>query len=146
MCGGCGERCDRRVVHRDQRVAELFVLDKIQRQSSHAVLRAVVAQLCQLVPRPLSRSRLPSGVLLAPVVEAGQRALKLPDHTLVRVDTATSSVLPVFPVGFDVSSLLIVGHVLDRGSTNVCALSFALHKNLLWHCTWGWFHDLWDAS
>ena len=65
------------LLHRDQVVAELFVLDKVERQASHALLRTLVAQLEQVVDRPISRGTLPSSVRVAPLQDPADTIVHL---------------------------------------------------------------------
>ena len=50
---------------RDQAVSDLYIADKMERQSSHCLLRGVVSQLEALFPNPLSRGKLALDVLVS---------------------------------------------------------------------------------
>ena len=133
------------LIHRDVRVVEAYVHDKLERESSLALLRGLVAQLERVVPHPLRRARLPDAVRVGAFETHHERLVQLADGTLCVVNRDTGSVVPIFPVGFSAKSVFIVNHVLDRGSTNVCLMSFAQHVGLLWSPTWGVYHDLWNG-
>ena len=85
------------LVHRDARVAEWFVEDKLQKQASHSLLRSVVAQLEQVLARPVTDSTLPNDWDVHPRRDADERLVKLPDTTLCWVNTRTDAVTRVLP-------------------------------------------------
>ena len=100
--------------HRDTQAADLFVFDNLQRQSSHTIIRAAVAQLEQILPSPVSRPRLPYSMLVRPITVPTTHVLALPVYTLVRCNNLDKAVVPNIPPDFTMKSLFIPGHVADR--------------------------------
>lgn len=132
------------LILRDLSVSEMYIMDSMVRQSTHALLRVVISQLEQVAANPVQRGRLPSDVHVG-VLGADEVLVQLDDGTLCIVRPSSRSVKRVFPVGFSVRQLLIVNHVIDRGSTGLAMVSFASHIGLLWTATWGVFHDMWNS-
>lgn len=132
------------LILRDLSVSELYIDDALQRQATHALFRTVVTQLEAVIDRPVSRSCLPDSIHIGRL-EAGQVLVQLSDGSLVIMDRNSKQTTRVFPRDFSISSVLIINHVVDRGSTTLSMLSFAAHCGLLWTPTWGWFHDLWNG-
>lgn len=88
------------LVHRDAAVAEAWAEHKLVRESSHSLLRTLVAQLEQVLDKPIQRALLPDTVRVGPHTDPDDRILQLSDSTLCINNARTSTVYPVFPMGF----------------------------------------------
>ena len=134
------------LLHRDCRVAQAWADDKLVRQASHALLRTWVAQLEQVVPQPVSRCLLPPEVLVGALQDTDLNIVNVDDGTPYIVNRRTHEVVPVFPSTFTATEdIMVINHVLDRGSVGLCAMNFCQDKGLLWTPTWGIFHDMWNS-
>ena len=134
------------MILRDATVCELYILDKLQRQASHGLFRAVIWQLEGLIPGALSRSFLPPSWHIEPLTNRDEKRFRLPSGAIAIANTATKEFIRlVLPHDFDLHSVLLCGHVLDRGSTGCAVVHWAQHCKLLWTWTWGYFHDTWNA-
>ena len=134
------------MILRDAAVSELYVLDKLDRQASHGLLRALAFQLERLIPGGLGKCFLPQSWHIQPLTNMSEKRIRLPSGAIVIANRETKEIVRlVLPHDFNLQSVLICNHVLDRGSTGMALVHYAQHQGLLWTWTWGYFHDTWNA-
>jgi hypothetical protein len=141
----CEKHVPIEIVLRDQSVSELYILDKIERQASHQLLRAIVTQLEGLFPDPIRRSRLADTVRVGRLVNPDERRSRDAVGLPVIVNDSAGTSVPVFPPDFDLRSYLTVNNTIDRGSTGAALMAFVMTHGYLWTVYWGFFHDLWNS-
>ena len=129
------------IILRDAAVSELCILDKLERQATHGLLRAVAFQLERLIPQGLARCWTPATWNLWPLTNSAEKRYRLPSGSIVIANKDTKQCRPVLPLGFNLKTVLICNHVLDRGSTGMALVHFAQYIGLLWTWTWGFCHD-----
>ena len=102
------------VILRDQGVTELFVQDRMTRVSTHALFRALVTQMEDLVPDIIQRSVLPPDVLIAPFSDPDDNWVLLPGGKATIVNARTRDVRLVFPQGWSPSNVFSLGLAAAR--------------------------------
>ena len=115
------------VILADQDVAKLYVDDKVEREASFALMRAVLWQMQQVFHEPVRRSFLGADVLVHSLQDREERRVTLADGTMCIVNLRTAVSRPVFPAGFDVRNLLVTKHQVDRCKIGSSMLSFGMH-------------------
>ena len=131
-------------IFRDQGVSELFVKDKMVRQATHALLRAVITQLEGLFPDPLARGKLSPDVRVQAHGSPADKTIT-EDGKLKVVNDRTGLKQDVFPHDFSLDNHLVLTHTVDRGSTGGALLFFMISQGYLWTVAWGFFHDMWNS-
>ena len=128
-------------VHSDAEVTELFLSDSMERQAAWNQLRTTMRQLevAGLV-NPVQRSVLPAGVIARPM-RVGESRCMVDGHPCY---TRSGVAARIIPEDFDIRSVLLQTHVIDRCSIGHAGLWFAAHGDgagLLWNIRYGVQHD-----
>ena len=126
-------------------VSELYILDKQERQATHALFRGLTFAIERLIPNGLHRSFVPEDVHIYAIENRDEVRVRLHNGTLIIVNKVTHDMRYVFLNNCDLMSLLMINHVLDRGASGVALVHYAQHSGLLWSWMWGIFHDTWNA-
>ena len=69
----------------------------------------------------------------------------LPSGKIIIANKMTKEWKYVLPLDCNLSSVLLMNHVLDRASTGLSMMNFSQFIGLLWTWSWGFFHDTWNA-
>lgn len=105
----CGKSVPMELVVRDQQVNQLYILDKLERQASWALLRCIWSQAEVLLGKRITSSKLPVSILVD--------ALTVPSDSVV--DTVNGPMIssgvgvprPVFPSDFSMSHTACLNRV-----------------------------------
>ena len=132
------------LVHRDAEVNELFIQDKLTRQSSWATLRAIASQLEALgIQNPMTRSLPPSDCFLRPASREEERVVD-PHSGFPAVQDASGALVDVIPDTFSTEDVFVVSNVADRGSSGEGGMNYACGL-LTWASRKGVMHDGWNS-
>ena len=85
------------IIWRDLRAAELWVEDKAQRQASFGLLRCVLSQLEDVWPDLLELTKLPSSVLIDPILDVNEDVHIGSDGKATRRNHYTGKEAPILP-------------------------------------------------
>ena len=94
------------MILRDAAVSELYVLDKLDRQASHGLLRALAFQLERLIPGGLGKCFLPQSWHIQPLTNMAEKRYRLPSGVIVIGNKETKQWRHVLPPGFNLQSVL----------------------------------------
>ena len=135
------------IVLRDQSVSELYIQDKIARQSSFNTGRTLISQLEEVLHKPLERGFLQDDVLVMPIENPDEeRPMRLAGgYENFIVNNRIGGRRCVFPSGFSLQSYVLMNHTVDRGSVGSAFLNFCLSLKVLWALFWGIYHDMWNS-
>ena len=112
------------VLHRDAAVAELYIEDKLQRQSAWSCPRGYVAALENLGLHPITDCQLLANVAVRSIVAEERREFDEETGEAMLVD-ASGEKHRVIPADFDLDSFLVISNTADRGSIGASMASFA---------------------
>jgi hypothetical protein len=102
------------VILRDQGVTELFVQDRMSRVSTHALLRALVTQMEDLIPDVIRRSFMPSNVLIMPFTDPDDHWVLLPGGKATIANSRTRNARFVFPPDWSPRNVFSLSLVASR--------------------------------
>jgi len=71
------------LILRDSTVAELYILDKMERQATHALLRGLCFAIERLIPDALQKSFVPESWRIHALVDKDEARVRLPSGRLV---------------------------------------------------------------
>ena len=112
------------VLIRDSELTEAFVQDKLKRQTTFKLLKALVSQLESVVPEPMERSKIPDTVRIGKLLALDDiwRTSTDKDGPMI-VDAAGEMPRPVLPIAFDCRQVLVINLQVDRESCNLTAVA-----------------------
>ena len=100
------------MILRDQAVTEIYIQDETVRRTSHGLLRGVWNQFEHIVGKRIKDSKIPDALLLDPIASPDVR-LCLYEGRPHLENTETGALEEVFPPGFDISQILLVGNTSE---------------------------------
>ena len=109
------------------------------------MLRAVAFQLERLIPQGLAKCFRPQSWHIQPLTNMAEKRYRLPSGSIVIANKETKEWRHVLPPDFNLQSVLICNHVVDRGSTGMALVHFAQYIGLLWTWVWGFCQPPWNA-
>ena len=128
---------------RDQSVNELYIHDKLTRETTWSLLRCVWAQIQLITDVPLSESTLPDTLLIDPLTNSRQVLTHTADGLVIT--EAGADTRPVFPADFTCRMFMTMVHIIDRASVGVTMMHFMLSKGYAWFLAFGVLHDIWNG-
>ena len=135
------------LICRDDEVARLYIIDKLQRQASHELFRALISTITDCMGEQyIRRMSLPNSIFINPLDKNVQRIWD--DHAQAAyVVMPNQDVHRVLPDHFSIKNLEISTHITDRCSINVAMMNWAQSSaGILWHAIYGMHHDLWSTE
>ena len=103
--------CDKNVpvelLLRDASLTDLYIRSKLERQSSHSLLRSLVTALERTFVDPISRGFLPLDVHVEALDSLDHQRVTLGNGRIVLVNTDTDDVSYVLPLDFDIKSIFM---------------------------------------
>ena len=128
---------------RDQEVADLYIQDRLTRESTHQLLRCLWTQCQHLLSSSLNESKLPNTLHIMPLTNAHEHWEPRDGQSLHIVNDETE--VAAIPQNFNLTDVLLIHHTVDRSSNNCALVNFVMSLGYLWSVTWGIFHDTYNS-
>ena len=133
---------------RNHQVAEAWANDKLERESAHGIVKALMSQFGMISERSLLASQLPEDLLL--VIFSKPVSFRVVQFGGLQVCFSENSWEDVIPERLRSlesfkDEITIFNVVMDRGPSNVSAFNFLLHEGFALAVGFGLCHDLWNS-
>ena len=134
------------ILLRGRELSDLWINDRLERQSTHEEMQALITAMEDQFPKPITRSICPGDLLIGPVNSTRIERRFDAANRLCLYDLDSVEQTPIFPDGFQSASVFMQNHIVDRCAVGLSLLAFLIHCKCLIIVHTGIFHDIWNAT
>ena len=126
--------CPIELVHRNAEVAQAWADDKLERESAHAIIEALSSQLAMVTRRGFKAAKISEDLLSGPYSDR-VKTRDWGEGSVMQIgwndaDGSVEDVIPSRLLAIEQlqEEVTLINLTMDRGSSNVSAMNFLLHK------------------